>query len=34
MKMSVPNMGPNTDFKQWKRNFLTILSLKAVYLIP
>jgi hypothetical protein len=21
MKMAVPTMGPNTDFKQWKRNF-------------
>jgi hypothetical protein len=27
-------MGPNTEFKQWKRNFLTFLSLKATYLIP
>jgi hypothetical protein len=34
MKMSVPTIGPTTDFKQWKRNFLNILSLKAVYLIP
>jgi hypothetical protein len=34
MKMTVPTMGPNTDFKLWKRNFLTFLSLKAAYLIP
>jgi hypothetical protein len=34
MKMSVPTMGPTTDFKQWKRNFLNFLSLKATYLIP
>jgi hypothetical protein len=34
MKMSVPTMGPNTDFKQWKGNFLDIFSLKAAYLIP
>jgi hypothetical protein len=34
MKMSVPTMGPIIDFKQWKRNFLTFLSLKAAYLIP
>jgi hypothetical protein len=27
MKMYVPTMGPNTYFKQWKRNFLTLLSL-------
>jgi hypothetical protein len=26
-------MGPTTDFKQWKRNFLNFLSLKAAYLI-
>jgi predicted Zn-ribbon and HTH transcriptional regulator len=32
--MSIPTMGPNSDFKQWKRNFLTFLSLKATYLIP
>ena len=25
MKMSVPTMGPTTDFKQWKRNFLNFL---------
>jgi spore cortex formation protein SpoVR/YcgB (stage V sporulation) len=34
MKMTVPTMGPTTDFKPWKRNFLTFLSLKAAYLIP
>jgi hypothetical protein len=34
MKMSVPTMGPNSDFKQWKRNFLNFLYLKAAYLIP
>jgi hypothetical protein len=34
MKMSVPTMGPNTDFKQWKMNFLNFLSLKTTYLIP
>jgi hypothetical protein len=34
MKISVPTMGTNTDFKGWKRNFLTFLSLKAEYLIP
>jgi hypothetical protein len=34
MKMSVPIMGPTTDFKQWKRNFLNFLSVKATYLIP
>jgi hypothetical protein len=34
MKMSVPTMGPNSDFKHWKRNFLIFLSLKASYLIP
>jgi spore cortex formation protein SpoVR/YcgB (stage V sporulation) len=34
MKMFVPTMGPNTDFKQWKRNLLTLLSLKAAYFIP
>jgi hypothetical protein len=34
MKMPVPTMGPTTDFKQWKRNFLNFLSLKAAYLIP
>jgi hypothetical protein len=34
MKMSVPTMGPTTDFKQWKRSFLNFLSIKATYLIP
>jgi spore cortex formation protein SpoVR/YcgB (stage V sporulation) len=34
MKMSVPIMGPNADFKQWKRDFLNFLSNKAAYLIP
>jgi hypothetical protein len=33
MEMSVPTMGPTTDFKQWKRKFLNFLSLKAAYLI-
>jgi hypothetical protein len=26
-------MGPTTDFKQGKRNFLNFLSIKAAYLI-
>jgi hypothetical protein len=34
MKMSVPTLGPNLDFKQWKRNFLNFLSLKAANLLP
>jgi hypothetical protein len=34
MKMSVPVMGPTTDFKQWKRTFLNFLSIKPAYLIP
>jgi hypothetical protein len=34
MKMTVPTMGPNTDFKSWKRNFLIFMSLKVAYLIP
>jgi hypothetical protein len=34
LKISVPTMGPTTDYKQWKRNFLNLLSLKAAYLIP
>jgi hypothetical protein len=34
MKMSNPTMGPNPNFKQWKKNFLTFMSLKAAYLIP
>jgi hypothetical protein len=28
MKMTVPTMGPSTNFKPWKRNLLTFLSLK------
>jgi hypothetical protein len=34
IKMSVPTMGPTTDFKLWKRTFLNFLSIKAAYLIP
>jgi hypothetical protein len=34
MKMSVPTKGPNADFKQWRRDFLNSLSIKATYLIP
>jgi hypothetical protein len=34
MKMPVPTMEPTMDFKQWKRNFLNFLSIKAAYLIP
>jgi hypothetical protein len=35
IKMSVPaTMGPNSDFKRWKRNFLTFMSLKAAHLTP
>jgi hypothetical protein len=34
MNMSVPTMRPAADFKQWKRNFLNFLSLKASYLTP
>jgi hypothetical protein len=34
MKMSVPTMGPTTDFKQWATNLFNFLSLKAAYLIP
>jgi hypothetical protein len=34
MKMSVPVMGPTTDFKLWKRTFLNFLSIKAAYPIP
>jgi hypothetical protein len=33
MKMRVPTMGPNMDFKSCKRSFLTSLSMKAAYLI-
>jgi uncharacterized protein YpmS len=31
MKMTVPTMRPHTNFKWWKRNFFTFLSLKAAY---
>jgi hypothetical protein len=34
MEMSVPTMGPTTDFKQWKGNFMNFLSIKAAYIIP
>jgi hypothetical protein len=34
MKMSVPAMGPTTDFKQWKTSISNFLSIKATYLIP
>jgi hypothetical protein len=34
MKMTVLTMRPNTNFKQWKRSFLTFMSFKAAYLIP
>jgi hypothetical protein len=34
MKITVPTMGPNIDFKPWKRNFLTFMSLKVADLIP
>jgi hypothetical protein len=34
MMMTVPTMGPNTDFKSSKQNFFTFMSLKAAYLIP
>jgi hypothetical protein len=34
MKVSVPTMGPSSDFRQWKLKFLTFMSLKAAYLIP
>jgi hypothetical protein len=27
-------MRPNTDFRPWKRNFFTFLTLKAAYLNP
>jgi hypothetical protein len=33
-KIPVPTMGPSIDFKPWKRNFLTFMSLKAAYPIP
>jgi hypothetical protein len=31
--MTVLTVGPHTDFKQWKKNFLTFLSL-VTYVIP
>jgi hypothetical protein len=34
MKMSVSIMGPYSDVKQWKRDFLNFLSIKAANLIP
>jgi hypothetical protein len=34
MKMTVPTMGPNTDFKSCKRIFSTFLFLTAAHLIP
>jgi hypothetical protein len=34
MKMTVPAMGPTTDFKTWNGNFLMFMSLKTAYLIP
>jgi hypothetical protein len=34
MKLSVPIMGPNSDFNQWKRDFLSFLSIKAANLTP
>jgi hypothetical protein len=34
MKILAATMGPNSDFKQWKRDFLNFLSIKAAYLIP
>jgi hypothetical protein len=34
MEMTVPTMGSSTDFKLWKRNFLTFMPLKVAYLIP
>jgi hypothetical protein len=33
-EMNVLTMGAHTNFKQWKRNFLMLLSLKATHLIP
>jgi hypothetical protein len=32
--MSIPTIGAHSDFKQWKRNFINFVSLKAAYLIP
>jgi hypothetical protein len=34
IKMSIPTMGPTTDFKQLRRNFLNVPSIKAAHLIP
>jgi hypothetical protein len=34
MKMNVPVMGTNTQFRQWTNPFLAFQSLKASYLIP
>jgi hypothetical protein len=34
LNRSVPTMGPNSDLKQWKRDFLNFLSIKAAHLIP
>jgi hypothetical protein len=34
MKVIVPTIGPNTNFKQWKIDFLTFMSLKVACLIP
>jgi hypothetical protein len=34
MKMNVLTMRAHTNFKQWKRYFLMLLSLKAAHLIP
>jgi hypothetical protein len=34
IKMFVPTMGLNSDFKQWKGSFLSFLSLKAARFIP
>jgi hypothetical protein len=34
IKITVPTMGPNIDFKQGKGDFLAFLYLKAAYLIP
>jgi hypothetical protein len=34
MKLNVPVMGPNQEFRHWKNMFICFLSLKAAYLIP
>jgi hypothetical protein len=34
MKMTVPTMGPITDFKSRMLNFLIFMFVKAAYLIP